>query len=134
MGSRSKQGRKRTTGSSAGFGSEDVGTDYWRKVYDVIKLAQDDKQLTWTQRALLFTQFPKELPRLCKRHGMPGAEKGFIMVIRRLVLRERLECFDRDALNKLLRLLNTLVKARTYLLNSEAALTRLNALEQKATT
>lgn len=79
--------------------------EFYREALEVIAHAVQGKQLTWNQRALLWTRLPSQLPGLCERFDAGVRSEAFIMVLHRLGSSKHLEFFDRDILKHLIKLL-----------------------------
>ena len=86
--------------------------DFYGYALASIERALRGEHLTWNQRATIYTKLPSQLPRLCERHGVGGRTDGFIMVLQRLGNGKHLECFDKDILSHLIKLLREVSEAR----------------------
>jgi len=109
MGSRSKNSNKRFRQKLTDEGGA-VLLDFYSQVLANIEKAESGELLSWSERARLCTRFRSRLPDFCQRHGL-GVADGYIETIQRLVSGDRLEFFERDALDRIKKLLRTIVGA-----------------------
>ena len=111
MGSRSKgANRVRSMGASRPASEIPDAVEFYRRVLSALADAENAGALplSWDQRSLLITRFTHRLPDLCDRHGL-GCASGYVEVVRRVVMKKRLEWFERDALARIKRILNEIL-------------------------
>lgn len=78
----------------------------------VIGRAENGKPLSAEQQEILITKLPDSLANVCVTNGARESTAGFIMLSKRLGRGERLESFDRDALQKLKKFMSRIIDER----------------------